>query len=307
MNPKISVLVPIYNVESYIERCAISLLEQTYDNCEFIFVNDCTKDNSIKILQKVMDKYPHLSGKIKIINHSQNMGLGAARLTGVENSDGEYITFVDSDDYVDRLYVEKLVKTMLEMNSDVVLSSYNIKDKIMTVSSDWYEKHVLGGRLSCRIWGSLLKRQIMDTHSIYPIRGIDYAEDFMFMTRYMSEAKTINIIPDFIYYYTTDNQNSYVHNVSDKDITSLYHALNTVSDYFQKNRHRKYEKIINYGILEKAKGLVERGQKDINVDKILSLLNIKKMNLFEKTFLRSIQCKNSFLMKSFSRVCYIGL
>lgn len=302
-NPKVSVLVPIYNVERYIERCAVSLFEQTYDNCEFVFVNDCTKDNSVEVLRNVVCRYPMLSDRIKIINHSENQGLGAARLTGVDNSDGELLTFVDSDDYVCSCYVEKLVTTMQMYNSDVVLSSYNISDKLLEVSVGWYEKRVLGGRMSCRIWGSLLKREIMASYNIYPIVGVDYAEDFAFMTRYISESRIIHIIPETIYYYTIDNVNSYVHNVSDKAINSLCRAISTISACLLCKGGR-YQKMINYAILEKSKGLKENCGNNVDVGRLLSLLADDKLDFFEKAFKFSIQKSCAFLNKVFSFICF---
>lgn len=302
--PKVSVLVPIYNVERYIERCAVSLLEQSYNNCEFVFVNDCTKDRSLEILNKVIGKYPALSDRIKVISHPANMGLGAARLTGVNNSDGEFITFVDSDDYVDSRYVEKLVAAMVENKSDVVLSSYNISDKLKEVSVAWYERRVLGGRMSCRIWGSLLKRSIMTSYNIYPIVGIDYAEDFAFMTRYISDVKKICIIPDLIYYYTVDNDNSYVHNISEKSITSLCDALRVVSAHLKKQDKEKYQKMINYAILEKSKGLKENHGEKMDIMKIISLLEEDKLGILEKMFKASIVKGNLFWIKALSNICY---
>lgn len=302
--PKVSVLVPIYNVERYIERCAVSLFEQSYNNCEFVFVNDCTKDRSMEILNVVIGKYPSLSDRIRVVNHAVNMGLGAARLTGVNNSDGEYITFVDSDDYVNSRYVEKLVSAMVENKSDVVLSSYNISDKLKEVSVVWYERHVLGGRMSCRIWGSLLKRSIMTSYNIYPIVGIDYAEDFAFMTRYISDVKKICIIPDLIYYYTVDNDNSYVHNISEKSIISLCDALRVVSAHLKKQDKEKYQKMINYAILEKSKGLKENHGEKMDIMKIISLLEEDKLGILEKMFKASIVKGNLFWIKALSNICY---
>ena len=81
---KVTVAVPIYGVEKYIERCAVSLFEQTYSNIEYIFVNDCTCDNSMGILKSILDKYPERKKQVKIIVHEQNKGLGAARNTAIK-------------------------------------------------------------------------------------------------------------------------------------------------------------------------------------------------------------------------------
>ena len=99
-NIKVSILVPIYGVEKYIERCVRSLLEQSFTDIEYIFVNDCTKDSSMVILNKLIKEYEEKKGSIKIINHEKNGGLAASRITALKNATGEFITFVDSDDYL---------------------------------------------------------------------------------------------------------------------------------------------------------------------------------------------------------------
>ena len=89
-SPLVSILVPIYNVEPYIERCARSLFEQTYDNLEFVFVDDCTPDKSIQILETVITDYPNRAKQTRIIQHDHNRGLSATRNTLIYNSTGEF-------------------------------------------------------------------------------------------------------------------------------------------------------------------------------------------------------------------------
>ena len=100
--PKVSVIVPIYNVEAYIERCAISLFEQTLDDIEYIFVNDCTPDNSMMILSEVLSRYPQRKEQVRIINQPKNQGAAKAREDGIKEARGEYIIHCDSDDWVDK-------------------------------------------------------------------------------------------------------------------------------------------------------------------------------------------------------------
>ena len=100
--PKVSVIVPIYGVEAYIERCAVSLFEQTLDDIEYIFVNDCTPDESMKILSHVLSRYPHRTDQVVIINQPKNMGAAKAREVGIKAAKGEYIIHCDSDDWVDK-------------------------------------------------------------------------------------------------------------------------------------------------------------------------------------------------------------
>ena len=104
---KVSICVPIYGVEQYIERCVRSLFEQTYENIQYIFVNDCTKDKSIEILQQLLVQYPHRESQVHIITHDRNRGLGAARNTAVDAATGEFLFHVDSDDYIDVTTIDK--------------------------------------------------------------------------------------------------------------------------------------------------------------------------------------------------------
>ena len=115
LNPKVSILVPVYGVEKYIERCARSLFEQTYKNIEFIFINDCTKDNSIKVLEDTLKDYSTIGENVIIVEHEYNKGLAGARNTGVSNASGEFILWVDSDDSIDRSAVEKLIKVQMKL------------------------------------------------------------------------------------------------------------------------------------------------------------------------------------------------
>ena len=92
MLPKVSVIVPVYGVAQYIEKCARSLFEQTLEDIEYIFVDDCTQDNSIEILHNIIKDYPHRQQQTRIIHHETNKGLPIARKTGIENATGKYIS-----------------------------------------------------------------------------------------------------------------------------------------------------------------------------------------------------------------------
>jgi len=97
----VSVIVPIYNVEGYIEKCVRTLFEQTYQNIEYIFVDDCSPDNSVNILEIVLEEYPDRKNQVHIVRHEINKGSASSRNTGLDLVNGEYIMFADSDDYTD--------------------------------------------------------------------------------------------------------------------------------------------------------------------------------------------------------------
>ena len=104
-----SILVPVYGVEKYIERCARSIFEQTYHNLDIVFVDDCTPDKSIDLLQRVLEDYPKRKAQTRIIRHAHNRGLSAARNTAVAAAIGTFLTHVDSDDWIELNAVEVLV------------------------------------------------------------------------------------------------------------------------------------------------------------------------------------------------------
>ena len=114
MSYKVSVLVPVYGVERYIERCARSLFEQTYPNLEYVFVNDCTPDGSVVVLKRLMEEYPERKPFVRIINHERNRGISATRNTALDYASGEFVSFVDSDDWLESNAIELLVKRQME-------------------------------------------------------------------------------------------------------------------------------------------------------------------------------------------------
>lgn len=121
---KVSVVIPVYGVERYIERCVRCLMEQTLEDMEFIFVNDCTKDSSVEILERVICEYKKRKDNVKIVHHSCNRGLPQARKTGLFYATGDFIAHCDSDDWVDSELYEKLYYSALANNSDIVVCDF---------------------------------------------------------------------------------------------------------------------------------------------------------------------------------------
>lgn len=123
---KVSIIVPVYNVEKYLERCLESLIKQSYQNLEIICVNDCSPDESQKIIDAYVEKYPD---KVKTVMNPQNMGLGNTRDNGRKYAEGEYIMFVDSDDFVDSNWVEVYVETMEKEKLDMVIGGFSLTNE----------------------------------------------------------------------------------------------------------------------------------------------------------------------------------
>lgn len=119
--PKVSIIVPVYNVEKYLSQCLDSLVEQTYPNIEIIIINDGSFDNSKRIIEQYAKQFSH----IKFINFTENLGISKARNTGLDYANGDYIFFIDSDDWINRNAIEKLVHLATTYNSKIVETNHS--------------------------------------------------------------------------------------------------------------------------------------------------------------------------------------
>lgn len=136
MNELISIIIPVYNVEKYIGKCIDSLIKQKYDNLEIILIDDGSSDNS----GEICDKYAKKDKRIKVI-HKKNSGQADSRNIGISKASGKYIGFVDSDDYIDKDYYNRLYKTLVKNNADVVTCKYQ------NVYNDDYRKEEIGNNI----------------------------------------------------------------------------------------------------------------------------------------------------------------
>lgn len=122
ITPLVSIIIPVYNTQDYIIKCATSLFEQTYQNIEFIFINDCSTDNSYTKLLEIASKYPNRCSYL--YNNKHNLGSSATRNIGIDKATGEYIIFCDSDDWVETTMIEEMVYYALNNNAEVVVSPF---------------------------------------------------------------------------------------------------------------------------------------------------------------------------------------
>ena len=219
--PKVSVIILVYNVEAYIERCARSLFEQTLDDIEYIFVNDCTPDHSMAALEKVIEQYPSRQRQINIINLPNNKGAAIAREVGIKAATGEYIIHCDSDDWVDtdmyRLLYEEAKKKVL----DIVVCDFYETDGIH--HNPIYQNldkctDILRGLINRSVSGSLCYR--MATRALYEeIKNFPQShmmEDVNYSIQLHTNNKArFGYLPVPLYYYYHNNQ-SICHHPSDE-------------------------------------------------------------------------------------------
>lgn len=291
MNDLISIIVPIYNVEKYLERCIITLVNQSYKNIEIILVCDGSPDKS----GEICDKWSKKDNRIKVI-HKENGGLSDARNKGLDIAKGNYICFVDSDDYVHKDYVKVLYELNLKYNADIsVCGNYNVKgnedytvklpkgnDFVSSAEDFLYKKK----HFYCVAWGKLYKRKIFNNIR-YPKGKIH--EDVAVVHRILYEAKNIAVTDLKLYYYFV-NENSIMrckYSIKHLDILdNLYDSFNyffnkkeekiafiILNDYID-NILKEYKNICTFKIKNKEvkKDILKRYKKEY-------MLVVRKCNL----------------------------
>ncbi|MDR2602932.1 MAG: glycosyltransferase [Spirochaetaceae bacterium] len=206
--PKASILVPVYNVEKYLERCIESILSQTFIEFECILVDDCSPDNS----PALCDAYAQKDMRIKVIHKKQNEGLPQARKTAFENSTGDYIQFVDSDDWIESDMTEKLYKKAVESGADIVACdfyrnsgrSYSYEQQTFDVEDNFNN---LGFVHCCAVWNKMFRREIIAKIE-FPVAGC--YEDRVITQQALFYANRIQKIGRPLYHYF-DNTESMTH------------------------------------------------------------------------------------------------
>lgn len=213
----VSICVPIYGVEHYIERCARSLFEQTYENIEYIFVDDCSPDRSMDILRRVMSDYPERIDNIHIVRHGANRGLSCARITALENCTSDFVTHVDSDDWIDKDMIELMVERQRLTNADIVTVKL-LEHKVdgITESNDIFFTSGAEMAISLlrqdqfvRVCGRLYRRSLYTEHGIQPVEGINVGEDYQVSPRLAYYAKRVELVDKCLYHYYKENADSY--------------------------------------------------------------------------------------------------
>lgn len=209
--PNISIIIPLYNVAKYIEQCLQSVVNQTYSSkIECIIVDDCGMDNSVQIVEDFIANY---NGPIlfRLLHHDHNRGLSAARNTGLESATGEYIYFLDSDDYVSNDSLEVLVKPLREKDYDIVVGDYETFGEIKCPSLLFEQANELCDKISIfheyaerqicvTAWNKLCKRSFLQNNGIDFLEG-QLHEDDLWTYKCICAAKTIAIQHQVTYFY----------------------------------------------------------------------------------------------------------
>ena len=235
--PKVSIIVPVYNTSEYLEKCLNSLIKQTLTDIEIICVNDGSTDKSLEILEN----YARNDQRIKIVTQ-ENSGLSATRNNGIKIAQGEYIGFVDSDDYVDLDFYEKLYNTAIKYNSDLSCATIIRKRTNSEKYRVHYTKEIVYSTLEeklkacnipkcCYVWNKIYKTELIKD---FPFAVGLYFEDVLWTPEILKRANKLVSVPDINYYYMV-NKNSIVKKPSVKKQTDSYNAKKYIVEFFKEN------------------------------------------------------------------------
>ena len=230
----VSIILPVYNVEKYLDECVTSLLNQSYKNIEILFVDDGSTDNSGKIL----DEYKTKDERIKVF-HKKNGGVSSAKNVGLKHAKGKYITFVDPDDYVMKEYVEYLLKLIEKNNADVAYTKYNYdnynnkqvtNEYIRVIDSNEALYEILTYQISVAVWNKIYKKEMLDSNKIYFYEDIFMGEGFNFNILAFKIANKIAVSNKKIYFYRRDNNESATTKFKIEKWENALYAISKIKD-----------------------------------------------------------------------------
>ena len=292
---KVSVIMPVYNVENYVERSIKSVINQTYKNIELVIINDGSTDNSLEICKK----YAKIDDRIKLITQP-NAGLSAACNTGMNNATGEYLCSVDSDDYIEINMIEKMVEAIERTQSDVCICDFYFQFDSRTDVANNYDKEVVIDKQKAMIyllenkyiqsyrWNKLFKTaQVKDI--VFPV-GKSY-EDIYKMHEMFSRAEKFVIIPDVMYHYVQRN-GSIIHGGGGNKLHALeayIHQIGFMKENYPDLIHYVYRNCISQSI-----SIIAENHKNVECNRTIN-------QFIREYFKEMVKCKQlsvSFKIKA---------
>ena len=241
--PNVSVIVPFYNVEEYIEKCLETLVSQTLEDIEIILVNDGSKDKSIEIVNKFLKMYPE---KLVYLE-KENGGLSDARNYAINYAKGEYIAFLDSDDYVEKDMYEKMYELAKKENSDMVECNFywEYPNKIKEdIGITYNGKNEMLEKIRVVAWNKLIKREILISSKVQFPKGYRY-EDVEFTYKLIPYIETVSFLKKPCVHYI-QRQGS-ISNSQNERTKEIFDVLEHVIEYYkEKGIYEKYEEELEY-------------------------------------------------------------
>lgn len=242
---KVSVLVAIYNIELFIGKCVRSILDQTYSNLEIILVDDCSTDKS----GQICDQYALADNRVQVIHHRKNERLPGVRNTGLDHSTGDYVVFVDGDDWLAPDFVEYMLGLIVKTGADMAVSRNNFttrdlrqikEDRITVWSPEKATEEMLYPHITIGAWNKIYRRDFIEQNELR-FRNLFTAEGYRFINEAAQRANKVAVGNRKVYYYRLNNVNSATTKPDIRQGTGSLYAL----DLIEKDLIIKTPSIIN--------------------------------------------------------------
>lgn len=212
--PSVSIIVPVYNAETYLQECIQSILQQSYKNIELLLINDGSRDSSLSICKK----YADIDVRIKVLNQ-KNAGVAAARNIGLSKAKGEYLSFIDADDFVEKEFLADLLQEAIKTHSDFVHCGHNEFNETTQTNRSCSPARKTGTGASLiqellktqtplPLWTCMIKKSIINEHSIQFTDGCKYGEDQEFIYKTLIHCNQVAPLDKFLYNYRINNESA---------------------------------------------------------------------------------------------------
>lgn len=254
---KVSVIIPVYKAEQFIERCARSLFEQTLDSIEYIFVNDCSPDRSMDVLLSVLEEYPGRKEHVKILNHTVNTGQSGARKDGMAIAGGEYIIHCDSDDWVDLDMYESMYEKAKQDNVEAVCCDIVLEhgtfSRCLQVNSRYDDHRLMYDCIEpisveyLSMCNRMVSRKVFERNTIEPFKGVNMWDDVGLSIRLRYYIQSSSVINKPFYHYNRQNETSTTRRPLMDRIREQMLCIEYIEDFFRKEQdYDKYRLFISY-------------------------------------------------------------
>lgn len=310
---KLSIIVPVYGVEKYIDKCLNSLVKQSLKEIEVIVVNDGTKDNSQKIVDKYVKKYPD---KIKSYI-KENGGQGSARNYGLKKATGEYIGYVDSDDFVEKDMYKKLYNKAKENNYDIVVcGNYNVSEDYQNKNIDAFInnyntdlENIFFGKMA--VWNKIYKRDILIKNKLEFKEKVWY-EDLAFTLKAIMNSNTFAFIDEPLYDYLI-REGSTMNNSNVQRNLEILDAFNDILSYIQHNKKEEYFSKIEFlaidhiyisAIVRVLKAEADDKVKRETINKLIDYMNKKFPNYKNNKYINTLSKNRKIIYKLINMKMY---
>lgn len=241
MNPKVSVIVPLYNSSKYVSKCCRSLFSQTLDCLEFIFVDAGSSDGSLGVVRQILQEFPHRAGQVRVISHLASRGVGSSRHIGIGQATGDFIIHCDSDDWVEKEAYQLLYEKAIETGTDVVTCGYSIdtesgvqKEFVPAYTKDDINFSFDIGPQIGSLCLKLIRRDFIMQHHLQVPEDIEWGEDLCLSLEALLLCDKVETVDEPLYHYV-QHKDSITHNVTKKQCLSLI-KCGTEIEFFLKEK-----------------------------------------------------------------------